>query len=304
VDPSFGGSVAVALLNNPGGATLGGTLNVTAQSGVATFSDLTLDQAGTGYTLQVTVSGLTSATTSAFNVQTTIATVAADWGTQTDSLQTAADGLRLLPAGRNTDMPWLGINRLQVTLAQATTLAAGDVTVNSAIGASYGPVTVSGSGTSYTITLALPINTADRVTITISNATIASFTRRLDVLPGDFNDDGVVNSQDLVGVRNEWLLINGAVPTIFGDINGDGVVNGTDYNDVRKQIGTRLTSVGGASIGLGPGIHAGPALVQTVASRPSQHTAASRTGPRAEIRLSGRGWSLETLTRVKFFTET
>ena len=32
-----------------------------------------------------------------------------------------------------------------------------------------------------------------------------TFSRRLDVLPGDFNDDGVVNSQDLVGVRNEWL---------------------------------------------------------------------------------------------------
>ena len=44
VDTNFGGSVAVALLNNPGGATLGGTLTVTAQSGVATFSGLTLDQ--------------------------------------------------------------------------------------------------------------------------------------------------------------------------------------------------------------------------------------------------------------------
>ena len=107
-------------------------------------------------------------------------------------------------------------------------------------GINYGPVTISGSGMSYTITLAQPINEADRVTITIGNATIATFTRRLDVLPGDFNDDGVVNGQDLVGVHNEWLGINGAVPTIFGDINGDGVVNVTDYNDVRKQIGTVL----------------------------------------------------------------
>ena len=60
--------VTVALSNNPGGATLGGTLTVTAQSGVATFSGLTLDKEGTGYTLLVTANGLTGADTSAFNV--------------------------------------------------------------------------------------------------------------------------------------------------------------------------------------------------------------------------------------------
>ena len=110
----------------------------------------------------------------------------------------------------------------------------------SAIGANYGPVTVSGSGSNYTITLAHPIDKPDRVTITIGDATVATSRRRLDVLPGDFNDDGVVNGSDVVGVHNEWLRINGAVPTIFGDINGDGVVDGMDYNDVRRQIGTSL----------------------------------------------------------------
>jgi hypothetical protein len=244
VDSSFNSSVAVALVNNPGGATLSGTMTATAQSGVATFSALMLDKPGMGYTLKVTSHGLTAAITSAFNVQTIIAAAAAGWGTQTVSLQTAADGLRLLPTGRNTDLPWLGIQQVPITLAQATTLAAGDVTVKSAIpGVSYGPVTISGSGTSYILTLAQPINTADRLTITIGNATIASFTRRLDVLPGDFNDDGVVNSQDLVGIRNEWMGINGAVPTLIGDINGDGVVDIKDINAVRAKIGTVLPPV-------------------------------------------------------------
>ena len=81
------------------------------------------------------------------------------------------------------------------------------------------------------------------MTITIGNATIATFTRRLDVLPGDFNDDGVVNSQDLVGVRNEWLKVNGATATIFGDLNGDGVVNINDYNIVRAASGTTLPAI-------------------------------------------------------------
>ncbi len=60
--------MTVTLLNNPGGATLGGTLTVTAQDGEANFSNLTLDQPGNGYTLQVSSSGLTGATTSAIDV--------------------------------------------------------------------------------------------------------------------------------------------------------------------------------------------------------------------------------------------
>ena len=166
----------------------------------------------------------------AFEAQSQISTVAVDWGTQTAALQTASDGLRLLPAGRNTDMPWLGINQVLITLAQAAPLAAGDITAIGSSGINYGPVTVSGSGTSYTITLAQPINAADRVTITIGNDLIASFTRRLDVLPGDVNDDGVVNVQDLVLIRNQMLGFMGALPTIFGDINGDGKVDMNDYH--------------------------------------------------------------------------
>ena len=52
LDSSFNGTVTVALANNPGGATLGGTLSVTASNGVATFSGLTLTKAAAGYTLR------------------------------------------------------------------------------------------------------------------------------------------------------------------------------------------------------------------------------------------------------------
>ena len=242
VIPTYTGSVTVALSNNPGGATLGGTLTATAQDGVATFSGLTLDEPGIGYALAVSSSGLTTATTTAFNVQTTVgSSVGVNLGDSgTATLQTASDGLRLLPAGRNTDLPWLGIDRLEFTLSQPATLGATDVLVTSAAGMNYGPFTISGSGTSYTLTLAQPLSAADRVTITIGNPLIASFTRRLDVLPGDFNDDGVVNIQDLVGVRNEILGLMGAVPTLFGDINGDGKVDLNDYTAVRRRIGTQL----------------------------------------------------------------
>jgi hypothetical protein len=176
------------------------------------------------------------------NVAATVSgTVGVSWGTSgTATLQTAADGLRLLPAGRNTDLPWLGINQISITLSQPETLSASDVSVTGINIANYGPVTISGSGTSYTITFAQPINAADRVTVTIGSANIATFTRRLDVLPGDFNDDGIVTLQDALLIRNEYLAIGGASPTIFGDIDGNGVVDINDYNAVRRLIGTQL----------------------------------------------------------------
>jgi hypothetical protein len=65
---TFAGSITVSLAANSGGATLGGTLTATASNGQATFSNLTLNKPGTGYTLQFTTTGLTGATTNAFNV--------------------------------------------------------------------------------------------------------------------------------------------------------------------------------------------------------------------------------------------
>ena len=67
VDTAYGGTVSVALTNNAG-AQLGGTVNATPSRGVAVFTGLTLNQAGTGYALQVTSGNLTSAMTSAFNI--------------------------------------------------------------------------------------------------------------------------------------------------------------------------------------------------------------------------------------------
>ena len=161
-------------------------------------------------------------------------------------------------------------------------------------------MTVSGSGTNYTITLAQPIDAADRVTLIVDNPGISAFYRRLDVLPGDFNDDGVVNSQDLAGIRNEWLGVGGAKPTIFGDINGDGKVNVADYNAERLLIGTSLPSVSDASIAVGAASQAGPAVVGMGTSSPSPRTSARRARPRAEIQLSGRGSIRGTLfTRGK-----
>ena len=49
--PSPPAAAALASRTNPGSGTLSGTLSATASSGIATFSGLSINKAGTGYTL-------------------------------------------------------------------------------------------------------------------------------------------------------------------------------------------------------------------------------------------------------------
>jgi hypothetical protein len=61
-------TVTLSLGANPGGGALSGTLTVTVVNGVATFSDLSLDQAGDGYTLHAATAGLADADSAAFAI--------------------------------------------------------------------------------------------------------------------------------------------------------------------------------------------------------------------------------------------
>jgi hypothetical protein len=60
--------IALAIATNPGGGTLTGGGTVAAVAGVASFAGLSVDKAGTGYTLTTSSPGLTGATSAAFSV--------------------------------------------------------------------------------------------------------------------------------------------------------------------------------------------------------------------------------------------
>lgn len=68
IDTSFVGTVTIAIGGNPGGGTLSGTLTTPAVSGCATFADLRIDKAGSGYTLMLTTAGLGASTSATFNI--------------------------------------------------------------------------------------------------------------------------------------------------------------------------------------------------------------------------------------------
>ncbi len=194
----------------------------------------------------------------------TVMDIAADWGSAgEDLLHTAADGLRLLPAGRSNDLPWLGIDEITVAFNQPEYLSAADVTISSQTGTRYGPVKLEGpldlppqlqgdllgdegAMLVYHIFFAHPIDKPDRVTITIAGKApfdevgINTYARRLDILPGDFFDTGVVTARDITAIRNESTGKHGAQPTIFGEITGDGTVSASDFKAARRFQGHRL----------------------------------------------------------------
>ncbi|MEE8116543.1 MAG: hypothetical protein V3T28_05475, partial [Gemmatimonadales bacterium] len=63
--------VALAIGSNPANGTLSGTTTATAAQGMASFSDLSIDSAGTGYTLTASAEGLTGAESDSFDVTVT-----------------------------------------------------------------------------------------------------------------------------------------------------------------------------------------------------------------------------------------
>src|SRR5207253_1015667 len=68
----FTGSITVAIETRRATWTVSGTKTVAAVAGVATFSGLSIDKAGTGYTLTATCAGSTTST--AFNITAGTAT--------------------------------------------------------------------------------------------------------------------------------------------------------------------------------------------------------------------------------------
>jgi streptogramin lyase len=99
---TYNSNVTVSLGTNPGGSTLGGTLTVAASSGIAKFSGLTLNELGNGYTLHVAGTGVSTATTNAFNVVPVVYSTGADLGFQSPYVGVGTTAFEYDPTGS----PW------------------------------------------------------------------------------------------------------------------------------------------------------------------------------------------------------
>ena len=148
--------IALAIATNPGGGTLSCTTNpINASSGVSTFS-CSINKTGTGYTLTATSTGLTSVTTSSFNITPGTASqlvVTAQPPTSSTSGTKFTTGVSIEDALGNV----VTTSSSQVTLAIASNPSGGTLNcTTNPLNASSGVATFSCSvdmaGTGYTFT--------------------------------------------------------------------------------------------------------------------------------------------------------
>src|SRR5262249_13240066 len=71
---SFGGTVTMTIATNPSSGVLSGSSSVATSGGVATFTNLSIDKAGTGYALSASSGVLTGVMSAPFNIGPAAAT--------------------------------------------------------------------------------------------------------------------------------------------------------------------------------------------------------------------------------------
>src|SRR2546422_873715 len=233
--PSFTGSVTVALGANPGGATLSGTTPVAAVGGVATFVDLSVNKTGTGYTLTASVSGFTSATSTAFDIipgtvtrlaftvqpSHTVAGAAISPAVQVTALDPAGNPV---PGFTGSVTVALGNNPGGSTLSGTTTVAA----VNGV--ASFSPLTLDKTGTSYTLTAtAAGLNhaTSSGFNITPGAATQLVFGTQPGTTVANRQITPAVKVRALDAFGNVATGFTGAVAVALGSNPGSATLSGT-----------------------------------------------------------------------------
>ena len=148
------GQVTVAIGANPGAGVLSGTTTANAVNGVATFSNLSIDKTGTGYTLTGASPGLTGVTSPAFDVLTGSANRLVFITGPTDRIVgqkfSPALQVQVQDAGGN---PVLLASGLITLTSSVTGTLTGTATATPLLGtATFSNLAVNKAGTGYTLT--------------------------------------------------------------------------------------------------------------------------------------------------------
>jgi YD repeat-containing protein len=158
-------SITVAIGTNPSGGTLSGTTTRSAASGVASFTDLTINLAGNGYTLMASSSGLTGDTSNGFDVTAPVENISLVRSFTPNQLKSSGTSIALTV----TNTAVAAGNSIILTLAMDP--ATGTVSCSDTAGNSYAVdhSVINGSGTSGVRTVVL---SAHNVTALAINNTI------------------------------------------------------------------------------------------------------------------------------------
>jgi hypothetical protein len=241
-------TVGLAIGTNPASGTLTGGSAVAVSAGVATFSGLSVNKAGTGYTLTASSGTLTSATSGTFNITPGAPSqIVFDQGPTSATAGAAitpAVTVAIEDANGNVET---ADNTDTVSLAIGTNPGSGTLTGGSAVAVSGGIATFSGLlinkvGTGYTLAASSG---------TLSSATSGSF----NITPGTPSQivflQGPSNTQ-------AGASISPAVTVALEDANGN-VETADNTDTVGLAIGTNAgtgTLSGGVAVAVSSGVAA------------------------------------------------
>jgi Bacterial Ig-like domain (group 1) len=228
---SFTGAVSVAFGANPGGASLSGTTTVNAVAGIATFSNLAVTTAASGYTIVASAAGLSPATSSPLS----IVAAAASKLVLTSQPGSAIAGVNLAPSLVATAQDAYG--NLATTFTGAVSVGfgmnpgsgtlAGTTSVNAVAGvATFASVSIAKAATGYSLVAsAAGLSSATTNTFSIGAAAAAAIT-----IAGGNMQSGLLGA--LLGTPLSVLVTDA-----FG-------------NPVSGHTVTWAVTLGGASLGL------------------------------------------------------
>ncbi len=154
--PGFTGVVSLAIGTNPGSGTLGGTMSATAVKGVATFSALSINKPGTGYTLMAAAPGLPAATSATFDVAlgpaARLAFVVQPSNTNVGATIAPAVQVAAQDAGGNTVTTFTGNVAIAIGTNPAGGTLSGTTPVQAVAGvATFSDLSIPNAGTGYTL---------------------------------------------------------------------------------------------------------------------------------------------------------
>src|SRR5213078_3219703 len=255
VATGFTGAVAIALGSNPGGSTLSGTTPVAAVSGVATFF-VSLNKAGTGYTLAASAGGFAPVTSTAFDITPGTATQLAFTVQPSNTVAGAAitppvQITALDPAGNpvpsftGSVTVALGNNPGGSTLSGTTTVAA----VNGV--ATFVDLSLNKTGTGYWLTAtATGLNaTSSSFNIIAGTATQLVFGTQPGTTVAGQQITPAVKVRALDALGNVATGFTGAITVALGSNPGSATLSGTTPVAAVSGVATFFVSLNKAETG-------------------------------------------------------
>ena len=248
----FTGNVTLAIGTNPATGTLSGLTTVAAANGVASFSTLSIDNAGTGYTLTAAASGLPGATSGTFDITATRATrllfSVQPTGATAGVVIAPAVKVTAQDASGQTATSFTGAVTLTITAGTGTLGAtlSGTTTVNAVNGvATFSNLDIKRSGSGYKLSaVAAGVSGALSASFTINPAapsavdfvTQPASTTAATTILGLNGPTITVAVKDSMG--NPVKSFAGTVTLTISTNPGGGTLSGTSTVDVINGIAT------------------------------------------------------------------